>query len=106
MAGDDAFGIDTGCPVSNPLAPIHADPVARALGPGANRNRPRWVQLGRPQILRLHTTTPSLTDHPKVPGELVRLTVTIPVGESPHPRRTLQQVSVSLDHPKVIASPV
>ncbi len=46
-------GLDTGFPVSNPLAPLHADPVARAIGPGANRNRPRWVQLGWPQILRL-----------------------------------------------------
>ena len=60
------FGLDTGFPASNPLAPLHADPVARALGPGANRNRPRWVQLGWPQILRLLTTTPLPTPHPKV----------------------------------------
>jgi len=31
------FGLDSGCPVTNPSAPFHADPVARALGPGANR---------------------------------------------------------------------
>ena len=66
VAGDAAFGLDTGFPASNPLAPLHADPVARALGPGANRNRPRWVQLGWPQILRLLTTTPLPTPHPKV----------------------------------------
>ena len=65
-AGDAAFGLDTGFPAPNPLAPFHADPVARALGPGANRNRPRWVQLGWPQILRLLTTTPLPTPHPKV----------------------------------------
>ena len=35
VAGDAAFGLDTGFPASNPLAPFHADPVARALGPGA-----------------------------------------------------------------------
>jgi hypothetical protein len=61
-------GLDTGFPASNPLAPLHADPVARALGPGANRNRPRWVQLGWPQILRLLTTTPLLARHPKATG--------------------------------------
>ncbi len=60
------FGLDTGFPAPNPLAPLHADPVARAIGPGANRNRPRWVQLGWPQILRLLTTTPLPAPHPKV----------------------------------------
>ena len=60
------FGLDTGFPAPNPSAPLHADPVAQALGPGANRNRPRWVQLGWPQILRLLTTTPLPTPHPKV----------------------------------------
>ena len=59
------FGLDTGFPASNPSAPLHADPVARALGPGANRNRPRRVQLGWPQILRLLTTTPLPARHPK-----------------------------------------
>jgi hypothetical protein len=62
--------------------------------------------LGWPQILRLHTTTLSPADHPKVPGELVRLAVTVSGSESPRPRRTLRQVPVSADHPKVIAGPV
>lgn len=31
------FGSGRGCPLPNPLSPIHADPVARAIGPGANR---------------------------------------------------------------------
>jgi hypothetical protein len=60
------FGLDTGFPASKPLAPLHAAPVARAIGPGANRNRLRWVQLGWPQILRLLTTTPLPTPHPKM----------------------------------------
>jgi hypothetical protein len=41
----------TGCPACGPLSPIHADPVARAIGPGANRNRLTSGQLGWPQIL-------------------------------------------------------
>jgi hypothetical protein len=47
------FGLGSSFPVPTPLAPLHADPVARAIGPGANWNRPRWVQLGWPQFLRL-----------------------------------------------------
>ena len=34
------FGTGSGFPLPTPLSPIHADPVARAIGPGANRNRP------------------------------------------------------------------
>jgi hypothetical protein len=48
----------TGRPVGGPLSPFHADPVARAIGPGANRNRPHGGQLGWPQIRRLRTTAP------------------------------------------------
>ena len=40
VAGDAAFGTGSGFPLPTPLSPIHADPVARAIGPGANRNRP------------------------------------------------------------------
>ncbi len=65
-AGDAACRTRHRFPGLEPVAPLHADPVARALGPGANRNRPRWVQLGWPQILRLLTTTPLPTPHPKV----------------------------------------
>ena len=52
------FGSGTGFPLPNPLSPIHADPVARAIGPGANRNRPHRGQLGWPQIRRLRTIAP------------------------------------------------
>jgi hypothetical protein len=52
------FGSGDGCPPPNPLSPIHADPVARAIGPGANRNRPHRGQLGWPQIRRLRTIAP------------------------------------------------
>ena len=52
------FGSGNGFPLPNPLSPIHADPVARAIGPGANRNRPHRGQLGWPQIRRLRTIAP------------------------------------------------
>jgi hypothetical protein len=41
VAGDAAFRTRHRFPGLEPEAPLHADPVARALGPGANRNRPR-----------------------------------------------------------------
>ena len=40
VAGDAAFRTRHRFPGLEPVAPLHADPVARALGPGA-RNRPR-----------------------------------------------------------------
>ena len=97
------FGSGTGCPLPNPLSPIHADPVARAIGPGANRNRPHRGQLGWPQIRRLRTIAP-------LPAEGLRL------QRARLPRRlapcapeglpdTLQRVSVSDGCPSARSDP-
>ena len=113
VAGDAACRTRHRFPGLEPLAPLHADPVARALGPGAMRNRPRWVQLGWPQFLRLlnhdsvacippESDVPPTTRrwqvarHPKavsVPGRLAAPFVGCGL---PRALRTLQQVSVSV----------
>ncbi len=78
VAGDAAFRTRHRFPGLEPEAPLHADPVARALGPGARQSRPRWVQLGWPQFLRLlyhdAVATPrpraECSCRPKAPGRL------------------------------------
>jgi hypothetical protein len=97
------FGSGTGFPLPNPLSPIHADPVARAIGPGANRNRPHRGQLGWPQIRRLRTIAPL------PPVDLRRLRTRSPRRhDSSAPEGLLdtpQRVSVSDGYPSARSDP-
>ncbi len=97
------FGSGTGCPLPTPLSPIHADPVARAIGPGANRNRPHRGQLGWPQIRRLRTIAPLPA------ADLRRLRARLPRRHAPcapeEPPDTPQQVSVSDGYPSARSDP-
>jgi hypothetical protein len=100
------FGPDSGRPDSNPLAPLHADPVARALGPGANRKPTSLSPVGVAPV-------PSAPHHRSVAHRLPEgacgpgcLTGPPVAAGLPRHLRTFQQVSVSPDHPKVTVGPV
>ena len=97
------FGSGTGFPLPTPLSPIHADPVARAIGPGANRNRPHRGQLGWPQIRRLRTIAPL------PPVDLRRPRTRSPRRHAPCAPEGLpdtpQQVSVSDGYPSARSDP-
>lgn len=71
-----------GCPVRVPICHLHADPVSRAIGPGAMWNHPHGGQLGWPQVRRLHTTVSWPSHDPKVARWLDHL-----AGRSGFPNR-------------------
>ena len=113
------FGLDTGLPASNPLAPLHADPVARAIGPGAIGTDLAESSWGGPSSFGSSTTTPLpaphpeahrsapvgdvpptprrpwITRRPKTTSVLGRLAAPFAGCGLPRALRTLQQVSVS-----------
>ncbi len=97
------FGSGTGFPLPNPLSPIHADPVARAIGPGANRNRPHRGQLGWPQIRRLRTIAPLPA------SDLRRLRTRLPLRHAPSAPEGLpdtpQRIPVSDGYPSARSDP-
>jgi hypothetical protein len=100
------FGLDTGFPASNPLAPLTLTrlPVPSVLAPiGTDLAEPSW---GGPSSFGSSTTAPLPTGCPKTPCEPDRLAATFAGHELPRNLRTLQQVPVSADHPRVIVGPV
>jgi hypothetical protein len=113
------YGLDTGFPASNPLAPLHADPVARAIGPGAIGTDLTESSWGGPSSFGSSSTTPLPTPHPeahrsapvgdvpstprgpritcrpKAPSVPGRFAAPLAGCGLPRTLRTLQQVSVS-----------